>query len=116
MISSSWRVSSGLSSPARAVSGGVVSIILRFTHPEQFGVFSTPVLYLVQINRAATVDLYVAYCAELAIWAKRFGITTVAETEMAIWSFAETIKNTDTSKEAAAAARRFAGSRSAWSR
>jgi hypothetical protein len=86
---------------------GVVSIILRFTHPGQFGVFSTPVLYLVQINRAATVDLYLAYCEELAAWGKRFGILTVAETEMAIWSFAETIKNADTSKEAAAAARSF---------
>jgi len=86
---------------------GVVSIILRFTHPEQFGVFSTPVLYLVQINRAATVDLYLAYCEELAAWAKRFGIPTVAETEMAIWSFAETIKDADTSKEGAAAARSF---------
>jgi hypothetical protein len=86
---------------------GVVSIILRFTHPDQFGVFSTPVLYLVQINRAATVDLYLAYCEELAAWAKRFGIPTIAETEMAIWSFAETIKDADTSKEAAAAARSF---------
>ena len=86
---------------------GVVSIILRCTHPEQCGVFSTPVLYLVQINRAATVDLYLAYCGELAAWARRFGIPTVAETEMAIWSFAETIKDADTSKEAADAARSF---------
>jgi hypothetical protein len=86
---------------------GVVSIILRFTHPEQCGVFSTPVLYLVQINRAATVDLYLAYCDELAAWARRFGIQTVAETEMAIWSFAETIKDVDTRKEASAAARTF---------
>lgn len=86
---------------------GVVSLILRFTHPAQFGVFSTPVLYLVQINRAATVDLYLAYCEELDAWAKRFGIPTVAQTEMAIWSFAETIKDADTNKEAAAAARSF---------
>lgn len=86
---------------------GVVSIILRFTHPERFGVFSTPVLYLVQINRAATIDLYLAYCEELAAWAKRFGIQSVAETEMAIWSFAETVKDVDTSKDAVAAARSF---------
>lgn len=86
---------------------GVVSIILRFTHPEQFGVFSTPVLYLVQINRAATVDLYLAYCDELVTWAKRFGIPSVAETEMAIWSFAETIKEEATDKESAVAARNF---------
>ncbi len=86
---------------------GVVSIILRFTHPEEYGVFSTPVLYLVQINRAATVDLYLAYCDELAAWARRFGIETVAKTEMAIWSFAETIKDVDTRKEAGAAARIF---------
>src|SRR5207248_1348149 len=51
---------------------GVASIILRLVHPDQFGVFSTPVLYLVQINCGATVDLYLAYCNELANWAKRF--------------------------------------------
>jgi len=86
---------------------GVVSIVLRLVHPGQFGVFSTPVLYLLQINRAATVDLYLAYCEELAAWAKHFAIPTVAETEMAIWSLAESIKDTEPNKEAAAAARSF---------
>ena len=116
-VLSAQRIGLGLNSQARGDlvrkllgvfhNVGVVSLILRFTHPKFFGVFSTPVLYLVQINRAATVDLYLAYCEEMAAWARRFGIPTVAETEMAIWSFAESIKDADTNKEAADAARGF---------
>jgi len=86
---------------------GVVSLILRFVHPDQFGVFSTPVLYLVQIHRGATVDLYLAYCDELACWAEHFGIPSVAETEMAIWAFAESIKDADNNKDAGVAAKSF---------
>jgi hypothetical protein len=39
---------------------GVASLVLRFVHPHHFGVFSTPVLHLVQVNRGDTVELYLA--------------------------------------------------------
>ena len=29
---------------------GQRDLLLRFTHPDQFGVFSTPVLYMVQLG------------------------------------------------------------------
>ncbi len=86
---------------------GVVSLVLRFVHPNHFGVFSTPVLHLVQVNRGATVELYLAYCEELAQWAAHFGIPSVAETEMALWAFAETTKDVGVAKAAAAAAKDF---------
>ena len=81
---------------------GVVSLVLRFVHPHQFGVFSTPVLHLVQVNRGDTVELYLAYCEELAQWAAHFGISSVAETEMALWAFAQTTKEFGTAKTAGA--------------
>jgi hypothetical protein len=88
---------------------GVVSLLLRFVHPHQFGVFSTPVLHLVQVNRGATVELYLAYCEELAQWATHFGISSVAETEMALWAFAQTTKGFGSSKTAVAAVKDFEG-------
>jgi len=75
---------------------GVVSLVLRFVHPQHFRVFSTPVHHLVQVNRGATVELYLAYCEELAQWAAHFGIPSVAETEMALWAFVETTKDVGT--------------------
>jgi hypothetical protein len=84
---------------------GVTSLVLRFIHPHYFGVFNTPVLHLVQVNRGATVELYLAYFEELSQWAAHFGIQSVAETEMALWAFAETTKDFGTNKAASAAAK-----------
>jgi hypothetical protein len=86
---------------------GVVSLVLRFVHPHHFGVFSTPVLHLVQVNRGDTIELYLAYCEELAQWAAHFGISSVAETEMALWAFAQTTKEFGFPKTAATAAKEF---------
>lgn len=66
---------------------GTASLVLRFTHPERFGTFSTPVLHLLQIHRESTIDLYLAYCAELAEWQRHFGMNSVADTETALWAF-----------------------------
>jgi hypothetical protein len=66
---------------------GTVSLILRFAHPDRFGILSTPVVDLLQIHRPTTVELYVAFCDELRAWQEHFGLGTVAETEMALWAF-----------------------------
>lgn len=44
---------------------GVVSLVLRMVHPDRFGVFSTPIVDLLQVHRARTVDFYMAFCEEL---------------------------------------------------
>src|SRR2546426_10270069 len=41
---------------------GQVSLILRFVHAETFGIFSTPIVNLLQIHRPRTVDLYLDFC------------------------------------------------------
>lgn len=66
---------------------GTASLMLRFTYPELFGVFSTPVINLLQIQRPRSVDLYLAYCDELRVWQEHFRLRSVAETETALWTY-----------------------------
>lgn len=68
---------------------GVTSLLLRFVHPECFGIFSTPLVYLLQVHRPTTVELYMAFSDELREWQKHFRMDTVAETETALWTFHE---------------------------
>jgi hypothetical protein len=86
---------------------GVVSLLLRFVHPHRFGIFSTPVIHLLQVTRPATVDLYLAYCDELARWREHFRLRSVAETEMALWTYAEFVKLAGSDPGATKARRQF---------
>lgn len=86
---------------------GIASIILRFVHPDRYGVLSTPVLHLLQVNRSGTVELYLDYCEELEEWKNHFRLPSVAETEMAIWTLAETMKGARNGEDTATAAKNF---------
>ncbi len=66
---------------------GTASLVLRFTYPERFGTFSTPLVHLLHIQRETTIEHYRAYCEELKVWQKHFGMASVAETETAVWTF-----------------------------
>ena len=66
---------------------GTASLVLRFTHPDRFGTFSTPIVHLLQIQRETILDLYMAYCEELRRWQKHFQMRSVAETEMGLWAY-----------------------------
>jgi hypothetical protein len=79
---------------------GVTSLVLRFTHPDRFGIFSTPVASLLQIHRPSTVELYLAFCAELREWQQHFGLSSVADTETGLWTFYELTKGPEESSEA----------------
>jgi hypothetical protein len=74
---------------------GTTSLLLRFIHPQRFGIFSTPVIHLLQVNRSATIDLYLAYCAELELWREHFRMSSVAQTETGLWTYAEYTKLAD---------------------
>ena len=80
---------------------GVTSIILRCTHPDCFGVFSTPVLNVLQLSRNSTVEIYLAYCDELSEWKSHFHLSSVAEAEMAITALEKIIKYGEKESEAA---------------
>ncbi len=63
------------------------SLVLRFTYPERFGTFSTPLVHLLHIQRETTIEQYQTYCQELKEWQKHFAMTSVAETGTALWTF-----------------------------
>ncbi len=70
---------------------GMVSLVLRFVHPDRYGVFSTPIMNLLQVHRPRTIDLYMAYCDELRAWKEHFGLESVADTETALWTYHELV-------------------------
>jgi len=72
---------------------GTTSLLLRFTYPERFGIFSTPVIALLQIQRPRSTSLYVAYCEELLLWRAHFRLRSVAETELALWTYQQLVSD-----------------------
>ena len=68
-------------------STGIMSLVLRFAHPDRYGVFSTPIMNLLQVHRPRTIDLYLAYCEELRAWKEHFRMESVADTETALWTY-----------------------------
>jgi len=70
---------------------GMVSLVLRFVHPDRYGVFSTPIMSLLQVHRPRTIDLYMAYCDELRAWKAHFRLESVADTETALWTYHELV-------------------------
>lgn len=80
---------------------GVTSIILRFVHPDSFGVFSSPVHALLLVNRRSTLELYLAYCDELIAYKEKFNLSSVAEVEMALTGLYEIMKSEGEDSEVA---------------
>lgn len=80
---------------------GTVSLVMRFTHPERFGIFSTPIMNLLQVHQPRTVELYVAYCQELWTWKEHFRMNSVAETETALWTYHELVTDETRGNETA---------------
>jgi hypothetical protein len=87
---------------------GIVSLILRFVHPQRFGIFSTPVVDIVQVQRATAVGIYLAFCEELQEWQSNFHLESVSDTEMALWTFAEICRGSQGEEAARQAQREFA--------
>jgi hypothetical protein len=73
---------------------GSASLILQFIYPERFAIFSTPLIHLLQVMRPALVEMYIAYCDELLVWGKHFGLPSVAATSTALWTYSELAKST----------------------
>lgn len=71
----------------------LTSVLLRCVHPEGFGIYSPPLLCLLQVPIAEPVTHYLAYCDELAVWGRHFlgDKTTIGEADQAIWVFYERV-------------------------
>jgi hypothetical protein len=72
---------------------GIASLLLRFVHPDRFGIFSTPIMNLLQVHRPRTIELYLAYCEELRSWKEHFRLESVADTETALWTYHEFVSD-----------------------
>jgi hypothetical protein len=66
-----------------------VSVLLRCVYPDDFAVYSPPILNLLQLPAQPPVDHYLAYCDELRVWGAHFGTGAVAPTDQALWVFYE---------------------------
>lgn len=86
---------------------GVVSLILRFTYPEHFGIFSAPIANLLLVHRPSIVGLYLEYCHELRPWQQHFDMGSIAETEMALWAYHELTKGPGETEESRCARQEF---------
>jgi hypothetical protein len=72
----------------------LTSVLLRCVHPDYFGIYSPPLLCLLQVPIAEPVSHYLAYCDELGVWGRHFlGNTykSVGDTDQAIWVFYERV-------------------------
>lgn len=86
---------------------GIASILLRFIHPKRFGIFSTPVVNLLQVHGDNAVELYIALCDELKVWQDHYGLASVGETETALWTYGQVAKAGVQSAEAVKARQEF---------
>jgi hypothetical protein len=66
-----------------------VSVLLRCTYPEDFAVYSPPILNLLQLPAQPPVAHYLNYCDEMRVWGAHFGTDGVAVTDQALWVFYE---------------------------
>jgi hypothetical protein len=88
---------------------GSVSVVLRFVHPLRFGIFSSPVVNLLQVHRPTAIDVYLAFCDELLEWQRHFGMYSAAQMEMALWTYDQIVRSGTNSKEVEKARREFEG-------
>jgi hypothetical protein len=88
-----------------------VSVVLRCTHPEDFAVYSPPILNLLQLPAQPPVEHYLTYCDELRVWGAHFGTDGVAKTDQALWVFYESAYGPACIKEADFCRRAFENDR-----
>jgi len=68
----------------------VVSIILRFVDPKNFGIISPPVRYAIEQGPSKDyLDEYLDYIGIIRSYAGEYEFPNVADTEVAIWSLVE---------------------------
>jgi hypothetical protein len=74
------------------------ALLLRCVHPQLFAVYSIPVVNLLRVHAPNAFDHYLAYCEELSVWRDHFCMPSVAETDVALWVFHETVLGVDQPK------------------
>ncbi|MGA2904198.1 MAG: hypothetical protein ABSD98_10230 [Candidatus Korobacteraceae bacterium] len=66
----------------------VVSVLLSCVYPGGFGVYSPPIMAMLQIPPCAPIQHYLKYCEELQEWGRRFlESENVCTADRAVWVF-----------------------------
>jgi hypothetical protein len=64
----------------------LVSIILRFIKPENYGIISLPVERVLDVRRGSdAVEIYLNYLGDLRTIKKHYGFERIADADMALW-------------------------------
>lgn len=64
----------------------LVSIILRFIRPDEYAIYSSPVVHLLDLRRMRDlVETYTKYLTDLRDIARHSGLERVADVDMALW-------------------------------
>jgi hypothetical protein len=68
----------------------LVSIILRFLDPKNYGLYSPPVVKILRLERGGNYrEEYLNYLRELRNWQKNFSLPRVADIDMLLWALEE---------------------------
>ncbi len=69
-----------------------VSVVLRFVHPDQYGILSPPVEKLLEVRRGNTeVETYVNYLRDIREIRDHHGMRRAADVDMALWVLQERV-------------------------
>jgi hypothetical protein len=65
----------------------LVSIVLRFSIPKEYAIYSSPPLNILRIERGISeVEEYLTYVNEMRILRKSFGVEKTSEVDMIVWA------------------------------
>lgn len=66
----------------------IVSVILSCVYPEDFAVYSPPIMTILQVPPCPPIQHYLRYCEELREWGRHFlGAESVGTADRALWVF-----------------------------
>jgi len=69
-----------------------VSVVLRFVHPEAYGIMSAPVEKVLEVRRGRTeVETYRNYLGDIRSLRDHHGLTRAADVDMALWVLEERV-------------------------
>jgi len=66
----------------------IVSVLLSCVYPEDFAVYSPPIMTILQVPPCPPIQHYLRYCEELREWGRHFlGAESVSKADRALWVF-----------------------------
>lgn len=69
----------------------IVSCVLRFTDPKNYGILSPPVENILSIKGKNPIEKYINYLSDLEELKERYGFERIADVDMALWALSNII-------------------------